>query len=105
MKIVEDKVFKLDSEFDLLVDSSGISILRPSGFEFDGKLKAAILAAAPSNIKEVKKELSFVDFSGIEIYATTHPRAARYLASIRSQEEATNIDKDSLKRLCTRYGC
>jgi hypothetical protein len=104
LKIVEDKVFKLDKEFDLLVESSGISILRPSGFESVGELKGAILSAAPANIRQIQKDLPFVDFSGIEAYATSHPRAARYLASIRSQKEAKNIDKDSLKQLCAETG-
>ena len=104
LKIVEDKVFKLDTDFDLLVEAVGVSILRPSGFEFVGHLKEAILNAAPANIKVIQKELPFVDFGGIEVYATSHPRAARYLASIRVQKEATNIDKASLKDLCERTG-
>ena len=94
---MEDKVFKLDSDFDMLVESTGISILRPSGFEFVGELQEAILGAAPANIKKIESDLPFVDFSSIESYATSHPRAARYLASIRVQKEAKNIDK-TIKR-------
>ncbi|HWY07541.1 MAG TPA: hypothetical protein VNY24_11825 [Candidatus Acidoferrales bacterium] len=45
-----------------------------------------------------------VDFSSIESYAAHHPRAARYLASIRVQQEAKNIDKENLKKLCQRTG-
>jgi hypothetical protein len=104
LKIVEDKVFKLDTDFDLLVDATGISILRPSGFEFVGELKDAILSAAPANIKLIKESLPFVDFTAIEVHATKHPRAARYLASIRAQEEAKGIDKASLKQLCADTG-
>lgn len=104
LKIVEDKVFKLDSDFDMLVESTGISILRPSGFEFVGELQEAILGAAPANIKKIESDLPFVDFSSIESYATSHPRAARYLASIRVQKEAKNIDKTALKKLCASTG-
>jgi Domain of unknown function (DUF4868) len=104
LKIVEDKVFKLDTDFDLLVDAKGVSILRPSGFESVGELIGAILAAAPANIKLIQEDLPFVDFSGIETYATGHPRAARYLASIRVQKEAKNIDKSFLKKLCADTG-
>ena len=86
LRIVEDKVFKLDTDFDLLVEASGVSILRPSGFEFVGQLQGAILNAAPANINIIQKELPFVDFGGIKMYATNHPRAARYLASIRVQK-------------------
>ncbi len=102
LKLIEDSVFKLDSDFDLLVDSANVHILRPSGFEFAGKLQQAILAAAPSNIKVIRKDLDFVEFDGIEKYAGMHPRAARYLASIRAQGETKHIDKALLKKLCTQ---
>ena len=52
----------------------------------------------------VQHQLAFVDFSGIEVYALKHPRAARYLASIRSQEQWKNVEKRALKALCKRTG-
>lgn len=100
LKVIDDVVFRLDSEFDLLIDSAQVHILRPSGFEFAGKMQQAILGAVPDNIKVIQKDLTFVNFKGIEAYASKHPRAARYLASICSQAEATNIDKRALKELC-----
>lgn len=104
LTIIEDSVFKLDNDFDLLVDGTKVHILRPSGFEFAGKLQQAILAAVPKNIKAIQKDLAFVEFDGIEAYARKHPRAARYLASIRGQEETRNIDKSLLKKLCKETG-
>ncbi|MFO0754574.1 MAG: hypothetical protein U0411_14770 [Thermodesulfovibrionales bacterium] len=66
LEIIEDTVFRLDNDFDLLVDSANIHILRPSGFEFAGKLQQAILDAVPENIKAIRKDLTFVDFDDIE---------------------------------------
>lgn len=102
LKIVEDTVFKLDNDFDMLIDANSIHILRPSGFEFVGKLQQAILDAVPDNCRTIAADLSFVQFAGIEEYAKSHPRAARYLASIKSLGEMSNIDRDALKNLCTR---
>lgn len=104
LQIIEDTVFKLDSDFDLIVDSSSVHILRPSGFEFAGKLQQAILEAVPQNVARIQKELAFVAFEGIGQYVGKHPRAARYLASICAQKETTNIDKALLKRLCKQTG-
>lgn len=104
LRIIEDTVFKLDSDFDLLVDSTNVHILRPSGFEFAGKLQQAILDAVPENIKAIQKDLGFVAFDGIAAYAGKHPRAARYLASIRGQAETKSIDKSLLKKLCKQTG-
>jgi hypothetical protein len=104
LKLIEDQVFKLDNDFDLLVDSENIHILRPSGFEFAGKLQEAILEAVPKSVAVIQKDLDFVDFAPVQEYALTHPRAARYIASIRSQKETTNIDKSALKWLCKATG-
>jgi len=103
LKLVEDQVFKLDTDFDLLIDSEAVHILRPSGFEFAGNLQEAILQAAPKNIKTIEKDLPFVDFAAIGDYAAKHPRAARYLASICGQE-TKSIDKGALRKLCKQTG-
>ena len=100
LKLIEDRVFKLDTDFDLLVDTANVHILRPSGFEFPGKLQQAILDAVPQNIGTIRRDLVFVNFDGIEEYAGSHPRAARYLASIRAQAQSRDVDKASLKKLC-----
>lgn len=104
LRLIEDHVFRLDKDFDLLADAKNLHILHPEGFAFAGKLRDAILAAAPSNVSVIQHDLSFVDLSGIEAYATNHPRAARYLASIRSLKETKDIDKGALKALCKRTG-
>ncbi len=104
LKLIEDDVFKLDNDFDLLMDNQNLCILRPKGFESIGKLKEAILSAVPKNIQEITKEMDFVDFSTIQDYAEGHPRAASYLASIRSQGEMNHIDKEHLKALCEKTG-
>ncbi|WP_126444240.1 Kiwa anti-phage protein KwaB-like domain-containing protein [Sulfuricystis multivorans] len=104
LKLIPDDVFKLDSDFDLLIDSANIHILRPSGFEFAGKLQQAILDAVPANIKAIREDLEFVDFDSIKAYAERHPRAARYLASICGHAETKNIDKAALKKLCESTG-
>ncbi len=104
LKIIEDRVFKLDNDFDLLIDDTNIHIIRPSGFEFVGQVQAAVLDAVPHNIKLIQKDIDFVDFDVVAAYALKHPRAARYLASIRGQKEAKDIDKRNLKRLCKATG-
>jgi hypothetical protein len=104
LRLIEDHVFKLDNDFDLLVDGRYVHILRPSGFEFTGKLQEAMLAAVPRNVGVIQRDLPYVEFSSIQDYASKHPRAARYLASIRAQKETNSIDKDALKKLCRDTG-
>lgn len=104
LKLVEEPMFKLDHDFDLLIDSSTVHILRPSGFESAGKMREAILAAVPQNVQAIQNDLGFLDCTNIQVYASKRPRAARYLASIQTGKQAENVDKHLLKRLCDNMG-
>lgn len=102
LKLVHENIFKLDRDFDLLVDGSEVRILRPSGFEYVAELEEEVRKAAPKNIKAISKHLPFVEFGPIEAYATKHSRAARSLASIRAQR-TKDINEDSLKQACEHF--
>jgi len=104
LRIIEDKVFKLDSDFDLLIDSEHIHILRPAAFEYAGQLQKAVMDAVPTNIVALQGDLGFVDLDTIATYAGKHPRAARYIASIRVAAETRNISRQKLEELCRRTG-
>lgn len=104
LRLMDDRVFKLDKDFDLLIDNQRVHILRPSGFEFAGKLQEAILGAVAGNVATLHADLPFVHFAGIQDYASNHPRAARYLASIRSQQEVARIDRQHLFDACAATG-
>ena len=103
LQIVEEEVFRLDNDFDLLIDSENLHILRPSAFEVMGKLKDAILDAVPTNVDHVQQSMPFINFEDVRSYASQHPRAARYLASIRLQN-LTGIDSSALQELCKKTG-
>ena len=103
LRIVEDDVFRLDNDFDLLLDSADTHIWRPAAFEFLGGLKQAILEAVSSNVGAIAAELPFVRLAEIEKYAESRPRAARYIASIRSQK-LQGMDRDALVELCRSTG-
>jgi hypothetical protein len=76
LKLVEDDTFKLDEEFDFLVDRNRIHILRPSGFESIAELQGAVREAVPANVEIIQNDIPFVDFSNIAEYAAGHTRAA-----------------------------
>ncbi|MCL1164048.1 DUF4868 domain-containing protein [Shewanella chilikensis] len=102
LKSLEETVFKLDNDFDFIIQNDLIHILRPSGLEFIAQLQKAIMDAVPANIASIASEIDFVNFDSISQYAQNHPRAARYIASIKSQSEAINISQDKLERYCEK---
>jgi len=79
-------------------------MIRPSAFEFAGKLQEAILQAVPMNIASIAADLTYVDFTSLQTYAEQRPRAARYIASIKSQAETKNINQGRLELLCRHTG-
>lgn len=103
LKMVEDNIFKLDKDFDLMIDPEHLHIWRPSAFEFLGNLKQALLAEVPANTAAIREQMPFVDFDSIQRYASIHPRAARYVASIRTQA-LTGMDSVKLQQACQRTG-
>ena len=102
LQTVQTKMFKLDNDFDLLADENTIYILRAEAFVALSQQKQAVLDAVKQNIQKIKTDAGFVHFDNIQKYASKHPRAAGYLASICSNNLAKNISADSLKQLCTR---
>ncbi len=102
LRLVHENIFKLDRDFDLLVDGIEVQILRPMGFEYVAELEEEVLKAVPKNVKAITNDLTFVDFDAIEAYAGKHSRAARSLASIRGQQ-TKNIDQGKLKKACEHF--
>lgn len=104
MKLVTESVFKLDRDFDLLVDQDTVHVLRPKALETIGKLQAAVLAAVPENVSAMQEQIPYVDFDSIRDYAIGHSRAARNLAALRGSGRAINIDKEALMDMCAKTG-
>ena len=94
-----DNMFRLDSEFDLLVASDEVRILHPKGFESLARLREIIREAVPRNVEAVRQYLNFVDFGAIEEAATRDLRIARVLASVLTTG-ISGVTLDSLRQYC-----
>ena len=104
LRIVEDPIFQLNADFDVLVDSQLIHIIHPASFKLLGQIEEAIAEAVPRNIQTIKTQIGYVDWSTIEEYAATHSRAASLLASIRTHGYVENLDQAELESLCIKTG-
>jgi hypothetical protein len=104
LKIVEERTFKLDNDYDLLIDDENIHILRASGFVVLSGIEGVVMAAVPHNIARLQEHLPFVDFASISTFAATHSRAAKVLATICSEGEANDVSKERLIAACNECG-
>ena len=103
LQLVDDAVFKLDADFDLVIDSNVVHVLRPRSLEALGELKKWILDAVPENISVLAREIPYVDFGSVGEYAGTRIRAAGYLSSIR-KHDLQGMDAGALEELCQTTG-
>lgn len=98
------QIFRLDSDFDYLVDSDNAFILRPSGFEFTANIHSQVLGAAAANAASIQAAATFLDLTRVGRYASTHARSARLLAAIRSRDDLHLISRGLLASACRNYG-
>jgi hypothetical protein len=101
LKLLSDRTFRLDSEFDYIADKDMLWALRPSGLEFTGQLTEAVMAMAVQSSVEISKRVSFLDLHKLGSYASKHPRAARYLAAVRSRSDLEKISQTLLTSYCS----
>ena len=104
LRIVENPIFQLNADFDVVVDSELVYIIHPTSFKLLGQIEEAIMEAVPRNVEAIAQTAFYVDWSNIEEYAVGHSRAASLLASIRTQGYAKNLDESELESLCIRTG-
>ena len=69
-------MFKLDADFDLLIDQDCTHVWRPVGFESLANLTEEVKKAVPKSILRISSELPFLNLDRVKSYAESHPRAA-----------------------------
>ena len=104
LKIVEDDLFKLDTDFDYIIYDDQVLIWRPSGFIFTAGMDEHIAACAAANVDLVSKEVACVDFLGLKDFVLKHKLSMRLIAAIKSRDDLADISKRRLKAECKEAG-
>lgn len=104
LKLVEDHLFKLDTDFDYIIYDDQVLIWRPSGFIFTAGMDEHIAACAAANVDLVSKEVACVDFLGLKDFVLKHKLSMRLIAAIKSRDDLADISKRRLKAECKEAG-
>ena len=102
LRMMSDDLFRLDNDFDVLVDDEQVYILRVPGFELIGGLQETIKAAAARNVQTLSDRLPFVDISIGDPQSVTITMA-RQLAAVK-QQQLDDITMESLRDTCDQNG-
>ena len=99
LRLLGDDMFRLDHEFDLLIDDEAVHILHPKGFEQLGSLQQLLRDAAAENIELMNNRLPFVIWAWDDPDFRMPIGLARKLAALRN-ENLEGLTADALQQLC-----
>ena len=86
LAIERDNLFRIENDFDILIDSKFVHIWKPQGFVTLGNLNHEILGAVRVNIAQLQKSIPFVELNSIQNFALNDLNAAKRLKSVCSQQ-------------------
>jgi len=104
LRLIEGPLFQLDHDFDFLINSEYLHILRPRQFIQVCELQKELLRAAPKNVAEISQHLPMFDFSGVLAAASSKSTIANLVASINAQGFMKGINLDKLRIRCAASG-
>jgi hypothetical protein len=101
LHLIDDDIFKLDKEFDFLIDSDSAFIIHPSGFEQIADVEQFVSERAYANALALRDSITFVDFTTIATYVSNHKRAAKIVAGLRIRNDLDEIQLERLLEAAT----
>jgi len=93
LRMVPDRVFKLDHQFDFLITANHVYVLRPAGFERVAEVEEHASAKAREMAVALGKTIKFLDFSTLADYVGHHKRAARLIAALHSRGDLKTVKR------------
>jgi hypothetical protein len=104
LQAVTDRVFKLDSDFDLLIVDETVQVLRLPAFEHLAAIEEQIRAAAIDNTLELSRTLPAFDFGSLMPFVQSHKKAARLVAALKGRGDLGSTSVTNFRRECRRSG-
>lgn len=93
LRMVTDKVFKLDNEFDFLISAQHVYVLHPAAFEHIAEIESYAADRAKEKALALGETVTFLDFTGLAKYVEVHRRAARLVAALSGRNDLGTITK------------
>jgi hypothetical protein len=104
LRVVADKVFKLDNEFDFLISVQHVYVLHPAAFEHIAEIESYAAERAKEKALVLGEIVTFLDFTGLAQYVEGHRRAARLAAALSSRNDLGTITKAMFTKAAAETG-
>ncbi|MCW0982787.1 DUF4868 domain-containing protein [Agrobacterium sp. BT-220-3] len=103
LSIIEDAVFKLDNEFDVLITDAHVYIVNDARMQQLGDITSHVAATAKNKVQHIEDTINFLDLSRIKEKIENHPRVARYAASIAQNPALGNFQRAKIEELAVQH--
>ena len=104
LRMVADRVFKLDNEFDFLITAQHVYILHPTGFERIAEIEAFALEKAKEMSLALGTTVKFLDFTQLAEFVGSHKRAARLVAALKARGDLGTIRRSMFSKAAEETG-
>ena len=104
LRMIPDRVFKLDHLFDFLITGSHIYVLHPAGFERIAEIETYASERAREMTLALGETVKFLDFSALADFVGMHKRAARLVAALHARDDLPAIKRAMFARAAEESG-
>jgi hypothetical protein len=104
LRIIQQKVLRLDRNFDLLICNTNIYIGDVRAIESLADLVEVVADAAHAKLHRISEAIPFLDLTGIANTIENHPRTARLATAIAARGDLAIFDRAKIENLANAQG-
>lgn len=104
LRMIADRVFKLDNEFDFLITGQHAYVLHPAAFEGIADIEAYASTRAQARTLALGETVTFLDFAALAQFVGSHKRAARLVAALNGRDDLGTITRVMFTRAAQETG-
>jgi Domain of unknown function (DUF4868) len=104
LRLISDRMFKLDDQFDFLIAGQYVYILHPAGFERIAEIEELVAAEARAMTLSLGTKVKFIEYAGLADYVAKHRRAARLVAALHSRTDLHTIQRSLFVKAAKECG-
>jgi hypothetical protein len=102
--LIEERVLKLDQEFDAIVTDQHVFMLKVRSIEQVAEMKEAVARAAQAKIQQIHDAVPFLDLSRIKEKIERHPKLARMAHAIAERADLALLDRHKVESQAIAHG-
>lgn len=100
LDIIQDKIFRLNDDFDFIIFEDRIAIYRPTQFERIAEVDTAFQEMIPSLIQSVSSRATNIDFTFADDLTKKSSKARRLIAAISKRDDIIGLDHQLFGKSC-----